>query len=115
MKTVYIIAPYTKGEVELNVRRTMLVFDKLASMGYAPFNPLLFHFQNFYHPRNYEDWMKIDSEWLIKADIVVRIKGESNGGDREEKLTHSIRIPFFQFTFEEIRDTNCLEILKDVN
>jgi hypothetical protein len=102
MKTVYIIAPYTKGDQARNVRDSMILYENLVFQDYAPYNPLLSHFQEIYSPQPYERWMFLDEEWLRRCDIVVRIEGESEGGDREELLAKELGKPFYVFSVEEV-------------
>lgn len=86
MITVYIASPYTKGDVAINVKTQLDCVNKLMDSGFAPFAPLYSHFQHMAHPRPYEDWMKVDFEWVLRCDCLLRLPGESSGADREVKL-----------------------------
>ena len=35
------------------------------------------------HPRPYEDWIKLDLEWIKACDYLLRLSGESKGADQE--------------------------------
>ena len=83
MIKVFISSPYTIGDTAFNVRRQMDATDELIERGYAPFTPLYYHFQHIVHPRHYDDWIKIDLEWLRSCDCVLRLPGESKGADIE--------------------------------
>lgn len=95
MIKVYIASPYTLGDVAVNVRKQMLIADYLITMGYAPFVPLYSHFQHIFSLRPYEDWIKLDRQWLYQCDCVLRLPGESKGADEEVKYAKSVGISVF--------------------
>ncbi len=95
MKKVYIASPYTIGDVASNVRVQMDVADKLITLGFAPFIPLLSHFQHMVHPRPYEDWARLDFEWIKSCDCLLRLPGESKGADNEVAFAERRGIPVF--------------------
>jgi len=90
---VYIISPYTRGNKEKNVKRSMAAADVLIRNGFAPYCPLLNHYQDLAFPQNYEVWLELDFEWLLACDVVYRLAGKSPGGDREEALARANCIP----------------------
>jgi hypothetical protein len=79
MIKVYIASPYTKGDIAVNVKRQIDTADELISKGFAPFAPLYSHFQHLVHPRAYQDWIKLDLEWIKACDVLLRLPGESLG------------------------------------
>ena len=85
MIKVYIASPYTKGDVAQNVKLQLDTYDQLMNLGFCPFAPLYSHFQHMAHPRPYEDWIKVDLEWVEVCDCVLRLGGESSGADGEVK------------------------------
>ena len=93
MKKIYIASPYTKGDTALNVKAQIDVADKLIDLGFAPFCPLYSHFQHMIHPRPYEDWIRLDNEWVLACDAVLRLPGESRGADGEVNLAKANSIP----------------------
>ena len=95
MKRIYIASPYSKGDVAVNVKKQIDVADKLISLGYAPFVPLLFHFQHLIHPRPYDDWVRLDLAWIGVCQAVLRLPGDSAGADAEVLLALSYNIPVF--------------------
>ena len=92
---VYIASPYTIGDVAVNVKLQMDVFDELANAGFCPFAPLWSHFQHIAHPRVYTDWIKFDIEWELTCDCLLRLEGESKGADGEVQLAIDNGIPVF--------------------
>jgi len=103
MIKVYIASPYSKGDHATNVSRSIDCADKLIDEGFAPFNPLLYHFHHQLHPRPYEDWMMLDIEWLWFCDALLRLHGESPGADREVEYARDNSIPVFYST-EQIKE-----------
>jgi hypothetical protein len=102
MKKIYIASPYTKGWMPDNVRESMKFFNILAQKGYAPFSPLLFHFQEIMYPGiNYDAWLNMDLIWLASCDAVLRLPGESKGADIETTKAAELNIPVF-YTVEEL-------------
>ena len=95
MRKIYIASPYTKGDVALNVKRQLDYADTLLDMGFVPCVPLYSHFQHMVHPRPYEDWIKLDLEWIAVCDGLLRLEGESAGADREVIHAKSLDIPVF--------------------
>lgn len=110
MIKVYIASPYTNGDKEDNVNLQMDVANELMLRGYAPYTPLLTHFQHLRHPRQEVDWLKLDFAFLDCCDILIRIKPlidgvelTSMGADKEEAHAQEIAIPVFSFhTIEEM-------------
>lgn len=94
-KKVYIAAPYTKGDVAINVRTAIEAGSRLWDLGFAPFIPHLTHFWHLVTPKPYEVWLTIDNEWLPVCDAFLRLPGPSSGADKEEALARSLGIPVF--------------------
>lgn len=95
MIKIYIASPYTKGDVAVNVRVQLQMANRLMDLGFAPFAPLYSHFQHMAFPRPYEDWIKIDLEWVKVCDAVLRLPGESKGADGEVEFAQQNNIPVF--------------------
>lgn len=83
MIKIYIASPYTKGDIAVNVKAQIDCANELINLGYAPYAPLLSHFQHMAHPQPYEKWIELTSEWLECCDCLLRLPGESNGADCE--------------------------------
>lgn len=92
---VYIASPYTKGDVAVNVRRSIDAWDLLTNRGFFAYCPLLTHFLHMIHPRSYEEWMEIDLHWLSECNCVLRLSGESPGADREVARAHELDMRVF--------------------
>jgi len=95
MTAVYIASPYTKGDVAQNVRNSLEVADKLREAGFLPFAPLLSHFWHVIFPHEYDYWMAMDLEWVVRCDALLRLPGDSAGADKE--VAHALEngIPVF--------------------
>lgn len=110
MKKVYIAGPYTKGDVAINVRNAFEAASGLADLGFAPFVPHSTHFWHMVFPRPYEFWMQLDFQFLPCCDFLLRLPGESSGGDREVELAQSLRIPVY-YSIEDLQ-ASCEEMEK---
>ena len=106
---VYIAGPISNGEnnsmgyqaVVDNIRNAILIGGRVADMGCSPMVPHLTHFWNLMDPRPYQDWLRIDDEWVLVSDVVLRISGNSAGADREVALALSHGIPVV-YTLEDL-------------
>jgi len=90
---VYVAAPYTQGDVAINVANAINAGNKLIDYGYYPFVPHLSHFQHMLKEQPYEKWLEIDIEWLKQCNVLLRLKGVSNGADKEVEFAKSVGIP----------------------
>jgi hypothetical protein len=81
------------GDIAVNVKRQIDAADELISLGYAPFVPLYSHFQHMAHPRPYEDWTRLDMEWIRVCDAILRLPGASLGADAEVARAKELSIP----------------------
>jgi len=90
MMRVFISSPYSVGDVQANVQVQIDVLDQLLDLGYSPFVPLLFHYAK---PRAYEDWIKLDLDYLDVCDVILRLPGESAGADNEVAHAQAHNIP----------------------
>lgn len=101
-KKIYIASPYTIGDPEENVRRQIDAANELINAGYAPFAPLLSHYQHIIHPQPHDVWMDIDLIWLAECDAVLRLLGESKGADIEVQFAIEHGIPV-HYTVQQIK------------
>ena len=85
-RRVYIAAPYTSGDVAINVFNAIEAAAYLFQKGHWPYVPHLTHFWHMMFPEfpePYECWMALDLIWLEQCNALVRLHGESVGADRE--------------------------------
>ena len=92
---VYIAGPYTKGDVAVNVRNAIEAADAVLKAGHVPFIPHLTHFWHMVCPGPYEQWTKLDLEWLPFCNALIRLPGESSGSDAEVKIAEEQLIPVY--------------------
>lgn len=90
---VYIACPYTIGNVDQNVKRSIECTSHLIDNGHLPFNPLLAHFVHMQYPKDYKTWTDLDMEWMKICDVLLKLPGESKGADKEMELARKLNIP----------------------
>lgn len=114
---VYIAGPYTNGDVCVNVRRAMMLWDDLWERGFAPYCPHVTHFQHFLKARPYRDWLDFDMIWLLQCEALIRIPGESSGADEEETLAqeNGITVLHSVSDLEDWRNKRVLEARKEAS
>ena len=83
---IYVSGPLTQGDLLLNVRRAVTEGMRLRDVGYIPIIPHLSAFVELMHPRPYEYWMQWDFSLIEVCDTVLRLEGDSPGGDREVQI-----------------------------
>ena len=90
---VYIATPYSNDPC-VNVNNAVKIAEQVVAKGHTPLLPILSHLWHLISPHDWEYWIKIDLELLKKADIVLRINGESKGAKMEldEAELHGIPI-----------------------
>ena len=92
---VYVAGPNTKGDPEANTHTAILIGNKLFDWGYVPFIPHLTHYWHAIVERPYEDWLRLDSEWLVHCHVLLRFPGESSGAEREIVLMQKLMRPVY--------------------
>lgn len=92
---VFISAPYSQGDEAANVRAAIDASEQVRAAGHSPLCPHLSHFWHIIYPHNWEEWLRIDLDWLKVADIMVRLPGESKGADLEEAKAQELDIPVY--------------------
>ena len=92
---VYVAGPYSNGDVAINVRNAIEIGMRIFDTGHYSVIPHLTHFAHMLFPRDYEEWLDIDSRIIPKCDILLRIPGKSSGADKEVELAQSLNIPIF--------------------
>ena len=92
---IYIAAPYSIGDVGVNVRNAINAAEQIVKLGHVPYIPHLTHFLHMIFPRRYDWWLKYDLEWLDVCDAVYRLDGESDGADREVEYAKANKRPVY--------------------
>lgn len=93
---VYILGPYTQGDVAVNVAEAMTIWDELFDSGLVlPVCPHLTHFQHINRPRSKGEWLRWGLGMAARCDAGVRRPGPSEGSDQEEALLHRLGRPVF--------------------
>lgn len=93
---VYIMGPYTKGDVAQNVSMAITVAERLSTEGFIPYIPHLTHFWHMMYYHNIEFWYEYDIHWLNVCQAGYRMLGESRGADEEEEVCKAMQIPVFK-------------------
>lgn len=102
IKYVYVSGPLTRGNVFENINKAAKAGNQLMKLGFHPMVPHLVALQEMVVPDlGYEDYMKMDLAWIERCDAVLRIPGESPGGDREVAYAKELGIPVF-YTIDEL-------------
>ncbi len=102
VKFVYISGPLTKGNVFGNIHHAAVAANHLMKLGYHPLTPHLVALQEIVMPDlGYEDYMALDLAWITRCDAVLRLPGDSPGGDREVEFARERGIPVF-YSIEEL-------------
>ena len=98
---VYVSGPYTKGDVIENIRIACDTADKLLEKGHIPYIPHLSAFWHLVSLKSYDEWMRIDAAFIPRCDCLLRIPGESKGGDIEVQIAQRLDIPVY-FSIDEL-------------
>src|SRR5438132_12237427 len=90
---VYVAGPISKGDRYMNIHNGIMAGRELVSRGYAPLIPHLTHFADPNDALTWEAWLQVDEAWLINAQAILRLPGESVGSDREVTFCQEHGIP----------------------
>jgi hypothetical protein len=113
IRYVYIASPYTIGDKEVNVRKSIDAADQIKQgNGLIPFVPLLCHYWDAVHAHSYDYWADMMLEWVKRCDYVLRLPGDSWGADREVELAQSLAIPVFYSVDKLIEYSNSWSIVE---
>lgn len=91
---VYIAGPYSSNPTE-GARNAIRAGNLIREFGHFPFIPHLTMFWDLLYPRDYEDWLEYDLEWLRQCDAMIRLPGASKGADAEALEAFVLRIPLY--------------------
>jgi uncharacterized protein DUF4406 len=101
---IYVAGPLSTGtynDVVRNVRNAIDHADSIMLLGAAPYLPHLTHFWNLFHPHQWQEWMNLDREYLLKCDAILRLPGESKGADQEVTWAKAAGLPVY-YTMVEV-------------
>lgn len=101
MTYIYIASPYTKGNIDNNVHASLKAAEALIDVDLVPFCPLLYHYWDRWHHREYEYWASLGLKWLRKCDAVLRLPGDSPGAEMEIERAKSLGIDIF-YSFNDL-------------
>jgi hypothetical protein len=100
---IYIASPYSNGDTLENVNRQLDMSHTLLQLGFAPYTPLLTHFQQLRWNMHEELIMDLDINYLLLCHALLRLKPldkngieiPSKGADLEEEMAKLHNIPVF--------------------
>lgn len=100
---VYISGPITRGSRNDNFYQAAKAEEWLMLNGYAPCNPMrsMIMPHAWQADMPHEVWLECDLPWVEVSDVVLRLPGESAGGDVECDYAKSMGIPVV-FSVEEL-------------
>lgn len=101
---VYVSGPIlTSGSFHENIRNGAVVGEELRRLGFTPVVPHLYDFAMFLFGETvpYEEMIAMDMELVASSDIVVRLPGESKGGDREVAEAERNGIKVFKLQYPD--------------
>jgi hypothetical protein len=92
-KIVYLAAPYSIGDKEANVKRSITAANYLMDMGAYVFNPLLSHYTDQAQERPPDYWYAFDLVFLERCDVLIFLDGESKGVRAEIEQAEILGMP----------------------
>lgn len=108
---IYIAGPITQGDLSHNIMQAEAAFYALLYAGFAPFCPhwscygggpkhtvfgTVYAFaERLPSGTVHDDWIGVDTAWVVVADAVLRLPGESRGADAETAAARSAGVPVF--------------------
>lgn len=96
---VYVAGPIT-GNPFGCVRESIPVFSYVRRIGGWPFMPQWSVLPEMIEFIPYEEWLDYDFDFLVRADALLRLDGESPGADREVEFMQGMRKPTFRLSTE---------------
>lgn len=105
-KLVYIASPYTNGDKNHNVYRQIVAAEQISIIGGIPYIPLLSHYWDEVYSHDWEFWIDMCKQMLLRCDALIRLPGESRGADIEVDTALSNNIPVFHSFDQLIRWMN---------
>lgn len=98
---VYLSGPITAGERNWNQYQANVYHKRLMRAGFAVLNPMPTGVLPFAWESpeqggiSHATWLECDFSWILVSDMVLRLPGESRGGDMEVEFAKSIGVPVY--------------------
>jgi hypothetical protein len=93
---VFVAGPMaTSGEPGRNLHQAAIASSRLLELGHAPYVPHASWILDAIRPVTRERWLQCDREWLVYAEALLRLPGESIGADAECDFARTFGIPVF--------------------
>lgn len=90
---IYLACPITVGDQKENYHNAMKASRDLLMLGCAVFNPATFMLQPWAYEIPHDQWMRTSKDWLMQAEALIRLPGESKGADQEVRWAEELGIP----------------------
>jgi nucleoside 2-deoxyribosyltransferase len=99
---VYVAGPVTKGNWMRNLRNAIDAGERITAAGFLPVIPHYSMLLELIYPDHDYNFMlyRVTLPFIKKCDYLVRIPGDSSGGDKEVEYATSLEIPVF-FSIDE--------------
>lgn len=108
---VYLAGPYSHPDPLANARKMIKVAEGLLRLHVTPIVPHLTLVWHLVRPRSHQFWLEYDLQFLSRADVVLRVPGNSAGADAEVTYAHGLRIPVLHPQSARIQD--CVNVVRD--
>lgn len=96
---VYVSGPYSTGNWGANVRDAVDAAEYIVQTteNVYPFVPHTMSalWSLVYPGHDHEDWMELDLAFVERCDALLRLPGESAGGDEEVAFARELDIPVY--------------------
>ncbi len=97
-KRIYISGPISKGDRNHHLYQSLVVEQSLFEAGFATYNPIVSMQRpfNIPSPDMHKAYLENDFSWVYASHAVVRMPGESVGGDMETDFARENKIPVYR-------------------
>lgn len=103
-KLIYIASKYTDDTEEkrlANVRAQIVAAEQITTIGAIPYIPLLSHYWDEAYPHEWEFWIEMCTQMVVRCDALIRLPGGSRGADIEVSTALMNNIPVFH-SFDQL-------------
>lgn len=102
-RLVYILGPHVEGDPFISLRMAVQNAEVLRNAGYTPHVPQLHMLWHMVSPREQDDFISINMDFLKMCGAVVKIPGVVNSDSPEEQLANELGIPVYESVFDYIK------------